>query len=248
LNDYGEDLLVQTSHAGRMDASRLWFQVKGTRDIGRYQLKKGGLSLSVSKDHAIRWVRSTDLIVVVLWDVEAKIGWYAVPAGQIDQWDGLSSGHATTTIHFADSDRLTPKVAERLAWESRIDHYRHLTLSARDIDAEAKEDGRDSHLWVLVALEFIHLLGLADRRQREADEYQVQDETRTIFRRYFEEERNEGEGIKEAVPAAAIMTILHHLFTIDDELGLPTVLIEDGSEVLLVLLGIQKILNEARQA
>lgn len=247
MNDYGEDLLVQTSHAGRMDASRLWFQVKGTRDIGRYQLKRGGLRLSVSKDHAIRWVRSTDLVVVVLWDVTAKVGWYALPAGQIDQWDGLSSGHATTTIHFADANRLTREAAERLAWKSRIDHFRHLTLSAHDIDAEAKDDGRDSRLWVLVALEFMHLLGLTDRRHEEADEYRVKDETRTIFKRYFEEERKEGEDIEEAVSGAAVMTILYHLSTIDDELGLPTVLIEDGAEVLLVLLGVRDVLNEARR-
>jgi hypothetical protein len=32
-NDYGEDLLVQTHHAGEIDASRLWFQVKGTMNL-----------------------------------------------------------------------------------------------------------------------------------------------------------------------------------------------------------------------
>src|SRR5215212_5674101 len=68
-NDYGEDLLVQTSHAGRMDASRLWLQVKGTGSLDRYRRKRGGFSLPVDLDHALRWSRSADLVAVVLWDL-----------------------------------------------------------------------------------------------------------------------------------------------------------------------------------
>jgi hypothetical protein len=68
------------------------------------------------------------------------------------------------------------------------------------------------------------------------------------FRRYFEEACKENEEIEEVVSEAAIMTILYWLSTVDDELGLPTVLIEDNSEVLLVLLGVREILNDARRA
>ena len=50
-NDYGEDLLVQTSHAGRMDASRLWLQVKGTESLDRYRRKRG--------DSAFQWISTT---------------------------------------------------------------------------------------------------------------------------------------------------------------------------------------------
>jgi hypothetical protein len=28
VHDYGEDLLIETSHSGRIDATRLWIQVK----------------------------------------------------------------------------------------------------------------------------------------------------------------------------------------------------------------------------
>lgn len=246
LNDYGEDLLVQTSHAGQMDASRLWFQVKGTQDIAGHRRKGGGLQISVSKDHAIRWVRSTDLVVIVLWDVVGGTGWFALPRQQIDHWNQVSTARITTTIHFADSDQLTLRAAKRLAWESRIDHYRYLILSARDIDAEAEEDGRASSRWVLVALEFINLLGITERRWKEADEHRIRAEFRDTFKRYLEQALEKDDDLEKATDAAAVLTILYSLSEIDLELYLPGSLIEDGAEVLIALLGIRTPVEEAR--
>ena len=68
VNDYGEDLLVQPTLADRVDNCRLWIQVKGTEDVARFETASG-LSLPVSFDHAVRWTRSADLVVVALWDV-----------------------------------------------------------------------------------------------------------------------------------------------------------------------------------
>lgn len=97
--DYGEDLLVQTDHKGHMDASRLWVQVKGTDDVTRYRTskksRKDRFSLSVPFETAIRWIRTIDLAIVVLWDIEKKTGWYAVPRRQVDVWKGTMSGQKT---------------------------------------------------------------------------------------------------------------------------------------------------------
>jgi hypothetical protein len=73
-NDYGEDLLVQTSHAGEIDASRLWLQVKGTSNITKHRRRDDSFTYSVPVGHAIKWARSGDPVHVVLWDVEARRG------------------------------------------------------------------------------------------------------------------------------------------------------------------------------
>ena len=127
VNDYGEDLLVQTSYAGRMDASRLWFQVKGTASVDRYRLKRGGFSISVDLDHELRWSRSADLVVIVLWDVAENVGWYALPeAGQIDPRETLTLGQRTRSIRLEAETHSRQPLSIVLAWGRGSTHYRLL--------------------------------------------------------------------------------------------------------------------------
>jgi Domain of unknown function (DUF4365) len=128
-NDYGEDLLVQTSHAGQMDASRLWIQAKGTRAISSYTRRDGRLAVSVGHAHLIRWARSADPVVVVLWDCAAATGYYTQIEGQsMYEVDTL-----TATVYFERQQVFDVDAVARLAWVSRIEHYQRLMLAAREI-------------------------------------------------------------------------------------------------------------------
>lgn len=51
---------LSKSSLKQMDASRLWVQVKGTRNLQRYTRRNGCLRYSVPMGHAIRWLRSAD--------------------------------------------------------------------------------------------------------------------------------------------------------------------------------------------
>lgn len=102
-SDYGEDLLVQTAHAGQMDATRIWFQVKGTDKITRHRTASGGLRARFPIHHVLRWVRSADAVLIALWDVSANEGWFADPY-QIDE---LSyEQRKSVTLRFHPDDRL----------------------------------------------------------------------------------------------------------------------------------------------
>jgi hypothetical protein len=170
--DYGEDLFVQTSHAGEIDASRLWFQVKGTENITRYRKQTQNFALSVPYDHAIKWIRSADPVVVVLWDVASDSGYWCWPLAQVDEWSYSRSGNGSTTLRFAAEDIFTTDAAMTLAWASRIHHYRRLLLNAHDLDNELNDssealpnDPGFHPLTSLVLFDFFALLKLIEIRR-----------------------------------------------------------------------------------
>jgi Domain of unknown function (DUF4365) len=238
-NDYGEDLLVQTSHKDRMDSSRLWFQVKGTENISRHRLKSGEMSFSVSFDHAARWARSADLVVVVLWDVERGEGWYALPRRQIDAWQDMTSGSHTATLRFSEDAVLSTEAVNLLAWESRIDHYRMLILHARAIEEETQDQSR-SLLRIVIALDFMEMLEVVEREGEDGVRFRVREEVISRFLGACFQLRGECEP-DEVVDLAAVWTILSQAYEVSAELGLPGLLAEDMADALVGLLGLKEL-------
>ena len=248
VSDYGEDLLVQTSHSGRMDASRLWFQVKGTEHVNRYRLKRGGFSVSVDLDHALRWSRSADLVVVTLWDVQAEVGWYALPGRQMDPREGLNLGQRQRALTFQEDATLTPEAVDLLAWQSRFDHYRLLILSVRNSELDHWLEGDPhpgrSERRVLVGLDLLLLLDLVRRRPADGgDEFPLTDRAVASFTEHFKEE-SEDEGLKAMVYGAAIKTLLGRVAEIGEGMGLPTALIEDGADTFVGAAGLLDLLDQ----
>ncbi len=161
VNDYGEDLLVQTAHAGRMDASRLWVQVKGARSLDRYKRRDGTYRFPFSVDHVMRWLRSADPVVVVLWDVTDDVGFAAWPLSQVTEWQRFVKDRQTIRLSFG-TDPFTPKEARDLAWVARFAHYWRLLVMAQardEILANLDVDTpRPMMLASTVALDFLDLL------------------------------------------------------------------------------------------
>lgn len=63
--DYGEDLLVQPQFDGRMDACRLWVQVKGTAGPSDRDSSGGNLRIRFRNDLLLRWARTADEVVII---------------------------------------------------------------------------------------------------------------------------------------------------------------------------------------
>jgi hypothetical protein len=127
--DYGEDLLVQTRLHGRMNGVRIWLQTKGTnRDLRDSRRKLP--SVSVRTDLAIKWMRSTDLVVVVLWDVNNSVGWFALPQSQLSYIKLLDSKRKRTNIAFDRRAAFDVSAAHTLAWSARIELSRRQLESA----------------------------------------------------------------------------------------------------------------------
>lgn len=270
--DYGDDLLVQTDHKGHMDASRLWVQVKGTDDVTRYRTSKKSskdrFSLQVHFNTAIRWIRTIDLAIVVLWDVERKTGWYAVPRRQIDVWDGTMSGQKHVTLHFGktlDTESRPPKQGEftskavaRLAWESRFEHFHMLMLDARHV-AEWREgkplamDGQENRKLTLVMAEFLRLLELTDPEHPKPSEVMVRRETREraveLYKALIYGEPIDGAVVEkpndpvEGVRLIAGKVILERLSALDPDLAMPALLLGNAAHALALSLGLARYLD-----
>jgi hypothetical protein len=271
--DYGEDILVKTSHAGQVDASRLWIQVKGTENIDRYRLKKwkkkkGEFSYPISFDHAIRWIRSVDLVIFVLWDVKEGVGWYAVPRRQVDDWKGMKCGNKDTRLYFGPYDHdfddeprpfskgvFDVDAVKRLAWESRFEHVRLLLLDANEA---AREAGRlspsgepDSNRQTLILAEFLKLLGMIDP-EVEPGQIKINQETRALCTAIVEERRGRlpGEDLHEKVLAAALLTVQERVREFDPLLGLPKYTLEVATAALgrTLILGHQAYREQEAEA
>jgi hypothetical protein len=142
--DYGEDLLVQTSLNGRMDASRIWVQVKGTCD-GAMLLESGRKrTVSVTSELARRWAQTADAVVVVLWDVDRHLGWFGQPPSGLDVAPPVNDGSSGLIgIEICSDDRFTREGAEVLAWRARLHHATRLVREFRGRQREFAEVGDD---------------------------------------------------------------------------------------------------------
>src|SRR5438477_6886276 len=166
-NDYGEDLLVQTAHAGQMDALRIWIQVKGTDDLQRHQLASGMYRFQFPADHVRRWMRTNDTILVVLWDVERALGVYTHAV--YDDVLALLT-QRSVTLRFDANRSLTRDSVEDIVWNARVHHLDSLIRCARSIDREVLVDGYPDVLIqrvgasaIVVAIDFLQMVGIVER-------------------------------------------------------------------------------------
>ncbi|WP_405706093.1 DUF4365 domain-containing protein [Streptomyces sp. NBC_00069] len=134
--DYGEDLLVQICLNGRMDPARIWVQVKGTKKDTKKKLP----NVPVASDQVLRWARTADLVVVVLWDINTESGWFILPQDQFDQADLASGvGGNKLNLKFSRDVKFDQDAVERLAWAARIEHANRSVVYARAGLTEAVE-------------------------------------------------------------------------------------------------------------
>lgn len=240
---FDEDLLVQTNHGFQMDASRLWVQVEGTNEIDDYQLQNGGFRLSIPFEQAMRWMRTLDLVLLVLWDTAEQVGWYALPAEQVDPIKGVNSGQSSVTIRFAENDILSKEAVNTLIWRSRLEHHRLLALSSRDAQAVSEERKRKGtkkrgqpqpHARVLTAMDFTDLLGITERRRESGGmKYQIRDEIWQEFEEINNVMPDPNEGWRHRRKKIAYEVVERRWEMIEPKLDLPSVLIEDGAAVII---------------
>ncbi|MFG3232495.1 DUF4365 domain-containing protein [Streptomyces antibioticus] len=137
--DYGEDLLIQTSLNGRVDPCRIWVQVKGTKKDCS-QSAKSLPSLSLRADQILRWSRSADLVVIVLWDVGNDCGWYMIPRGKYDDARLQEAERGKLKLEFDRTNSFDRRAVEHLAWRARIDHANRSLKKALFSIEEARDE------------------------------------------------------------------------------------------------------------
>jgi hypothetical protein len=242
VNAYGEDLLVQTDHGFQMDASRLWVQVEGTAEIDSYRLEESGFHLSISTEMAMRWVRTLDMVLAVLWDVGGDVGWYALPTKQVDPVECVGSGEEDVTIYFDEDDVLTKEAVDSLVWRSRLEHYRLLVLSARDAQVAREEEEAKSrkkkkrhvHERVLFAMDFTDLLKITERHLEPGNmKYRIRDEVWEELEEILEGTPETDKGREFLKRKIASEVVRRRWRMIEPDIDLPSALVEEGAEVIV---------------
>jgi hypothetical protein len=159
--DYGEDLLVQTKLGSDVDPHRMWIQVKGTENPARFITQRHGMHLKISEDHAFRWLRSTELVVVVLWDVVKNQGWWSLPSRSLSEWEVRVESPGLVRLPFPTTQLFDVDALLRLAWVARIEHYHSLVVRAEAANEEAARWKREhSSLLPLICFDFLRLLDI----------------------------------------------------------------------------------------
>ena len=164
-SDYGEDLLVQTQLDGEMDPFRIWIQVKGTGKPESYRLASGDFSYPVSVDLALKWMRSREVILFVLWDVTQKIGYWALPRSAFDPWEVYQAEGGVIHLRIQRSRVFDCEQARDVSWSARIDHYTVLLREAERRDelvAQESTERLKSNV-PLVTLDLLSMLKILDQ-------------------------------------------------------------------------------------
>lgn len=128
------DLLVQTQLDGEMDPFRMWIQVKGTEKPESYKLASGDFSYPVSVDLALKWIRSREVILFVLWDLTQKRGYWVLPRSAFDPWQVYQTEGNVIQLRIQASRVFDREQARVLSWSARIDHYTVLLREAERRD------------------------------------------------------------------------------------------------------------------
>ena len=234
--DYGEDLLVQTELDGNVDECRLWIQVKGTKNLSRYKTKKHGISMKIAMDRALRWIRSADLVVVVLWDVTKNRGLWTLPRFTLDevQWRVLQQQESR--LFFRNNAVFNKNQGVRIGWIARVYHYTRLLSDdigmafshARLPYEQGKNPNRSSKI-PLIGYDFLCLLGILSHGTDSIDKSFLNGFKNA--RSHFAKELSSYDKVK--ISRMAIGLAL--LGTIDKKsrgLGLPPILSETCTSVL----------------
>src|SRR4051794_40418719 len=85
-HDYGDDLLVQTELNGQVDPHKIWVQVKSIENKGKLNMPDQ-ITNYIERETVLKWIRSPDIVVFVVWSIIEKKGYWCVPALEFTEWD-----------------------------------------------------------------------------------------------------------------------------------------------------------------
>lgn len=164
VQDYGEDLLVQTTYQEKIDHFKIWLQVKGTKDIETYRKKDGKIKFQLSYAHIFKWIRSLDNCYVVLWDTTKDYGLYFSPKTDLDELNIYTKTTANITITFNEENIINQGLLHKLEWKSRINHFYSIIAQAKYemINPLSKEKKYYQKLFYIKILHFLNFINILD--------------------------------------------------------------------------------------
>ena len=232
--DYGDDLLVQTHYRGHVDHSKIWIQVKGTTSISRFQSKRYGYSIRVSLDHALKWARSADLVVVVLWEVGRDYGLWVLPKDCIDEWTWRFLDTGCGRLIFDDKSAFNKAQLNKIAWMARIFHYERLFYDATAGDVHHFRFETDEVLGKrehksktpLIAFDFLRLISVLNDSGLSLDFHADFKKAKAKIKKKMPDA-----SVQQVAGMGVIAAILMRLYIVSGGCGMPTLLLDACSDL-----------------
>ena len=232
-NDYGEDLLVQTSLDGIADNFTLLIQGKGTRHAMN---EEGRIRLSFKIDHLYRWAsHGQPVLVCVYCDVDRKI--YAFyPREVVSLWELSVSRRKSKSITLNVDSEFSEESAIKFIWHCRIEYYARMLawheskmswmIDGNGFERRRKRINRELNL---IAFTFLKESGILVENGELNDKF-VRVITNSI--RIFLEKRADGLSNVLSPDEAIVLALLGRMDDIAKGLGLPSILIERCSSLI----------------
>jgi len=107
--DLGEDLRVRIFDEGQSSGLEFYVQLKSAADAERLKRKKSpALAYRLEVKDLLHWEVSTTLVVLVVWDVEKRVGWWRPVPEIVEELDKAGKGWrkkktATATVPLANA-------------------------------------------------------------------------------------------------------------------------------------------------
>jgi hypothetical protein len=204
--DYGEDLLVQPCHGGKMDPSRIWVQVKGTRSASRRPRKA-----YVRNRTILRWARTTDLTVIVYWNVTHNAGWYAEISPSADLASLLESMDLRTAVTFHRENDFDAQAAELLALSASLAHADNELLiryAWRSQSSDPQDKQEADPAIAAITMSAMATVGICRESTNAAGSFHLTQEFVDTMARNFEERSSDAADTGEALLEAALQAVL----------------------------------------
>ena len=234
-SDYGEDLFVQTTLGSKLDHCKLWIQVKGSKKINTDNKKKI-LCIRIKADQSLRWVRSADLVIVVLWDVSKKVGYWTLPAGCLHEWKLLFGKTKTVKLSFDKRDKFNQDSLNKIGWLARTHHYELLLNRSVMDDASNFDDKNHESQTPLLLLDFLKKIGVITKNG-------ISKDLRKRYKKFLIIFKKDGINKKKDLSAmASIMAIMEIFSDIAPGVGLHSTIIAEAGRM------VDEILSEPKPA
>ncbi len=146
-----------------MDPFKIWIQVKGTTDIEKKRTKDGDISQSVAKGNVWKWIRSRELCVLIVWDINKKEGVYSIIKDDIDPFDIYKTDCDSMTMSISANSHVSLDTFKRLCWQARLEYYESVIAMSRvecEVSGSQQESSSPLSRKLLLVSEYLHSVGV----------------------------------------------------------------------------------------
>ena len=138
--DLGEDILVQIYEDGVSTGISFYVQLKSVDDIQKHTLKSGEISYSFEVKDLEHWEAQATVVILAVWDVQQKRGWWIWINDAIEYLSRNNSGWKSkkkVNVHIHQENEFSENSLKRLR-KLLADLYYPIVSKGKELTIQAK--------------------------------------------------------------------------------------------------------------